>query len=71
VGKAKRTPRRVLESWRTLIASIGKMSESELKRALEVEAAKPPDERREDIIHRLHRRFTKVRQERELQELLH
>lgn len=54
-----------------MIDAIGKMSESELKRALDMEAAKPRDERREDMIHRLHRRFSKIRQERELQELLH
>ncbi len=54
-----------------MIDMISEMNETELKKALDVEAAKPRKERREDIIHRLHRRFSKVRQERELQELLH
>ncbi len=59
-----------LETWGTLIEALPKMTEKELSNALEIEARRPLGERRLDIIKRLHRRVTRVRKERELQEYL-
>jgi hypothetical protein len=63
-------PAKVLATWRTLAQALPDMNEKELLASLEAEAKRPCDERRRDIIHRLHRRYTKLRQERELQEYL-
>lgn len=60
----------VLESWRSVLQALPHMSESELLAALEVEAARSKEERRVDVIVRLHRKYGKLRQERELQEML-
>lgn len=59
-----------LETWRTMMDSITKMSEAELEAALNQEISKPKEEQRQDLIVRLHRRFTRIRKERELEEYL-
>jgi hypothetical protein len=68
--RRKYKPDRVLASWRTLAQALPKMNERELMAALNREVVRPSDEKRRDIIHRLHRRYTKIRQERELEEYL-
>lgn len=60
-------PEKVLKDWRELIQAIPLMDEEELKAALNVEVS---GERRKDFIIRLHRRYNKLRSERELEELL-
>ena len=66
----KYRPEVVLATWRDVNQALPHMNEGELLAALAEEVAKPLENRRADIVHRLHRRFTKVRQERELQEYL-
>lgn len=63
-------PEVVLANWRAMNEALPEMHEGELLAALLEEARKPADERRNDVILRLHRRYTKVRQERELEEYL-
>lgn len=63
-------PEVVLASWRDVNEALPDMNEGELLAALQKESRKPVDERRNDVILRLHRRYTKVRQERELEEYL-
>lgn len=60
----------VLETWRTLLQAMPYMTEDECLAALKEETRRPKDERRMDIISRLHARYTKLRQKRELQELM-
>lgn len=61
------SPNVVLENWNELIKALPQMNEPELKRALAVEVG---NDRRKDFILRLHRRYTKLRQSRELKEYL-
>lgn len=61
-------PERVLTDWRQVNQALPEMNEAELLAALREESSRL--EKRKDVIVRLHRRFTKVRQERELQEYL-
>lgn len=61
------SPARVLSNWRELVEAIPHMNEDELRVALDHEVH---GEKRQDFIVRLHRRYTKVRQERELEEYL-
>lgn len=68
--RARYKPDIVLANWREVIDALPHMNETELKAALDKEMAKPEAERRNDVLGRLHRRYTKVRQEREKQELL-
>jgi len=63
-------PDNVLASWRDVNEALPHMNEDELLAALKEEAGKLDAERRNDVILRLHRRYTKVRQERELREYL-
>ena len=63
-------PETVLASWRDVNEALPHMNEHELLVALKTECGKDKDERRADVILRLHRRYTKVRQERELEEYL-
>jgi len=60
----------VLATWRDLLESIPYMNEAELLAALEQETSKPKAERRVDIVERIHRRYSRMRQDRELQEYL-
>jgi len=60
-------PDRVLADWRELIQALPHMDEQELKAALDHESS---GARRKDFITRLHRRYNKLRGERELEELL-
>jgi flagellin-specific chaperone FliS len=55
----------VLKTWRSMMKVIGKMSEQELQKAFDMEAAKPVGEQRKDMLDRLHRRLAKVRFENE------
>jgi len=54
--------------WTDLLDSIGRMSEAELKAAIDAEARR--DEPRASHLTRLHMRFSKVRAARERAELL-
>jgi hypothetical protein len=54
--------------WTDLLDSIGRMSEAELKAAIDAEAKRP--EPRASHLTRLHMRFSKVRAARERAELL-
>lgn len=65
--KGKYTPAAVLENWRALLEALPNMNEEELKSALNEEVS---GERRKDFITRLHRRYNKLRSERELEEML-
>ena len=67
-GKLK--TKEAMETWRILMGQITRMSEKELQEALLSEVKKPRDERRDDVIIRLHRKFTRIRKERELREYL-
>lgn len=58
-----------VKNWRTLLKALPKMTEEELANALKLEANKPKGKRRQDVILRLHRRYSKVRQAREFKEL--
>lgn len=60
----------VMETHRSLMARITKMTEGQLHQALKAEVRKPRAERRDDVIIRLHRKFTRIRKERELREYL-
>ena len=66
--KARPVAKRV-KNWRTMLKSLPNMTEEELAKALRLEADKPKEERRQDVILRLHRRYCKVRQTREFKEL--
>lgn len=68
--RGKFTPTIVLEGWREMRQALPHMNEAELKLALDEEMRRPEQERRNDIIIHLHRRFSKIRQKRELAELL-
>lgn len=62
-------PEKILsEGWRAILEALPYMTEAELKAAIDKESTS--DERRIDVIVRLHRRYSRVRQEREIQELL-
>lgn len=61
-------PEKVLATWRELMQAIVHMTEAELLAALKEEASR--QDKRPDIIERLHRKYTRIRQERELQEYL-
>lgn len=63
-------PAQVLASWRDVNEALPYMTEDELLAAIKAEARKPLEEKRTDVIHRLHRRYSKLRQERELGEYL-
>lgn len=65
--RPKFAPDVVLTNWRKLMAALPKMNERELKKALdsELDGAK-----RKDFINRLHRKYTKLKREREMQEML-
>lgn len=63
-------PAVVLATWRDLLQAIPNMNEAELLAALKVETERPKSERRADMIERLHRRYSRMRQDRELQEYL-
>lgn len=66
--RARYQPEVVLENWRTLMEAIVNMNEKELEAALKTEASSP--QKRRDVIERLHRKFTRMRQARELEEYL-
>lgn len=68
--REKYKPDEVLAGWREMRQALPYMNEAELKKALDEELKRPENERRSDIILHLHRRFSKVRQKRELSELL-
>ena len=57
-----------MTKWTDLLDSIGRMSEAELKAAIDAEARR--DEPRASHLTRLHMRFSKVRAARERAELL-
>ncbi len=63
-------PKQVLETWRELLRSISKMNEAELKAALDDEMAKHEADRRKDVVVRLHRRYNKVKSQRERKEMI-
>lgn len=67
VERKKYTPEKVLENWRELLEALPHMNEEELRVAVEAEAS---GARRKDFIIRLHRRYNKLRSERELEEIL-
>lgn len=67
MAKKDYTPRKVLENWREMLEALPHMDEKELKAALDAEVT---GERRKDFITRLHRRYNKLRSERELEEYL-
>jgi hypothetical protein len=60
-------PARVLENWKEMMEALPYMNEDELLACLKRELK---GERRKDFIVRLHRRYTKLRSERELEEYL-
>lgn len=68
--RGKYSPTEVLGTWRELMEALPTMNETELKAALDKELSKPNEEQRADIILRLHRRYSKLRQDRELHEML-
>lgn len=55
-------------TWRDAVANVSKMTENEIQSAIEAEKCLP--EPRRDVLIRLHRRYSKLRQERELIELV-
>lgn len=57
-----------MTKWTDLLDSIGRMSEAELKAAIDAEVKRP--EPRASHLTRLHMRFSKVRAARERRELL-
>jgi hypothetical protein len=57
-----------MTKWTDLLDSIGRMSEAELKAAIDAEARR--DEPRASHLTRLHMRYSKVRAARERAELL-
>ena len=59
--------REVLSTWRNVIESITKLSEEEAAQAIEFEQN---GARRKDIMLRLYGRYSRMRAERELKELL-
>jgi len=67
VDRKKFAPEKVLEDWREMIQAVPHMNEGELKAAIEAEVS---GARRKDFIIRLHRRYNKLRGERELEEYL-
>lgn len=68
--REKFAPDVVLEGWREMRQALPYMNEAELKKALDEELKRPDEDRRNDIIIHLHRRFTKVRQKREIREYI-
>lgn len=62
-------PEVVLGTHRDLMQAIVNMTEDELLAALKEEVARGAD-KRPDMIERLHRKYTRIRKERELQEYL-
>jgi len=71
MGKKVRTkysPETVLTTHRDLMQAIVHMTEDELLAALKEEVARP--DKRKDVIERLHRKYTRIRKERELEEYL-
>jgi hypothetical protein len=69
-SRVKRPTKDAMETWRKLMAQITRMSEKELHEALRSEVSRPREDRRDDVIIRLHRKFTRIRKERELREYL-
>ena len=63
--REKYAPEKVLQTWATVMQAIVYMNEDELKAALEAELE---GQRRKDIILRLHRKFNRLRGEREMKE---
>lgn len=59
--------KRTMETWETMMLALTTMSETELEAALEYELS---HEKRRSVIMRLHRRFSRIRKERELREYL-
>lgn len=55
------------KTWQSIVDALPSMNEKQLRRALAKEVSGP---KRKDVIVRLHRRFTKIRQQRELTEYL-
>ena len=66
----KYAPEKVLADWRTMNGVLTDMNEAELLAAIKEEASRPPDERRKDVLYRLHRRYCRVRQAREIEEYM-
>lgn len=64
------TPERVLENHRELSQALPHMNEAELEAALKVERKRKGEEKRKDFLLRLHRKYTRFRQEREFKELM-
>jgi hypothetical protein len=64
--REKYKPDKVLETWASMMQALPYLNEAELEAAVIQEAA---GEKRSDVIVRLHRRFTRIRQRREFQEL--
>lgn len=67
--REKYAPLVVLFSWRELLEALPYMNEYECKAALDEEVSKPKGDRRWDMIERLHRRYCRLRQEREIDEM--
>lgn len=61
-------PEVVLSTHRDLMQAIVNMTEDELLAALKEEASRA--DKRPDMIERLHRKYSRIRKERELQEYL-
>lgn len=60
-------PERVLRNWRELVKAIPDMTEEELAKALAFEIESGA---RKDFVLRLHRRHSKLKRQRELQEMM-
>lgn len=67
VDRAKYKPTKVLTNWRRVVRRIPKMTEKEVEACLEAEKE---GEKRTDVIFRLARRLTKLRGERQMQEMI-
>jgi hypothetical protein len=59
--------KKVMQTWESMMLELTRMSEAELEKALMYELK---NEKRRSVIIRLHRRFTRIRKERELKEYL-
>lgn len=62
------SPEVVLKTWRDFMQAVPYMNEAELEEALKTEVLRPREERRMDIVGRLHSRLTRVRKLREAEE---
>ena len=65
--RAEFGPEKVLVNWRVMRKALPEMTEAELERALEYERS---HEERKDFIFRIARRLSRLKSEREFQELL-